>query len=110
MTKLAWIFANRARWAIGVAIALQFVIGTAALNAQDAIYDQVPPDDAVFLRAFIGQDAVQGVAGLPANVISEIVANGVAYSSLSAAEFSLSNPGSYHAVLTDGDGTVHLVQ
>lgn len=77
--------------------------------AQEVLYADTPPDDAVFVRSFIDADEARETADLPAFAVDAIAGNGVAFSSLSAAEFGFSEVGGYYALLADDDGAVHLV-
>jgi hypothetical protein len=85
------------------------VAQTRMSQADEALYDEVPPEDAVFIRAFIGDAKVQEVGGLPASVVAAIAGNEAIYSSLSAGAFSLGDPGRFFAIVADAAGDLHLV-
>ena len=78
-------------------------------RADDALYDGIPPDDAVFVRSFIGGAEARQAGPLAAAVVARIAESGSTYSSLSAGEFSFPEPGTYYAVLADDAGDLHLV-
>ena len=88
-------------------IALGF--GSPLAANEDALYDQVPPEDAVFIRHFAEGTAAQDVGPLPAEIVTRIAKGASVYSSLSAGEFSFSAPDRYYAIVADGAGKLHLV-
>ncbi|MGI1662645.1 hypothetical protein ACRDNQ_10430 [Palleronia sp. KMU-117] len=93
----------------GLAAALLIAVGGQAAVAQDVLYTDTPPDDAIFVRSFIDTDKPRETTGLPAFAVDAIAGNGAAFSSLSAAEFGFSQAGGFYALLADAAGAVHLV-
>lgn len=94
---------------LGIAFALTIAGGSRASHADDALYDQAPPEDAVFIRSFIGEAAAQDIGGLPETVVAEIAESAATYSALSAGAFSFPEPGRFYAIVADGAGALHLV-
>jgi hypothetical protein len=78
-------------------------------HADEALYDEVPPEDAVFIRSFIGDADPQETGGLPASVVAAIAENESIYSSLSAGVFSFPEPGRFYAIVADAAGGLHLL-
>lgn len=78
--------------------------------ADDALYDEAPPPDAVFIRSFLPTAPSNAVDGIPPFAVTSIVENDARYSALSAAEFSLPDSGGYYALMADADGAPRLVQ
>lgn len=93
-------------------LAAAFMLTAAGMrmsHADEALYDEVPPDDAIFIRAFIDEADAQEVDGLPASVVAQIAESDGIYASLSAGEFSFPEPGRFYAILADAAGALHLV-
>jgi hypothetical protein len=96
---------------LGALIALSVSIAVPAKAAgDDVLYDQIPPEDAVFVRSFAGDALAQDVGPLPAAVVAKITEGEAAYSSLSAGEFAFPESGMYYSIVSDSAGTLHLVQ
>ena len=78
-------------------------------HADEALYDEVPPEDAVFIRAFFDEADAHEIGSLPASVVARIAENNAIYASLSAGEFSFAEPGRFYAIIADPVGGLHLV-
>jgi hypothetical protein len=95
---------------LGAVLALAVSMAAPATAAgDDALYDQIPPEDAVFIRSFAADAPAQVLGPLPAAVVAQIAEGAEVYSSLSAGEFAFPEPGRYYAIVADGAGTLHLV-
>lgn len=92
-----------------LAAALLISLAGQAAVAEDVLYVDTPPDDAIFVRSFIDAGEARDTAGLPGFAVGAIAESGAAFSSLSAAEFGFSEAGGFFALLADGAGAVHLV-
>jgi hypothetical protein len=88
---------------------LAIAVAWPAAASDDALYDQIPPEDAVFVRSFAAGAAAQDIGSLPAAVVARIAEGETVYSSLSAGEFSFPEPGRFYAIVADGAGMMHLV-
>jgi hypothetical protein len=92
-----------------LATALTVCFAGQASVAQDVLYADTPPDDAIFVRSFIDADEARDTAGLPGFAVGAIAKGGAAFSSLSAAEFGFPEAGGFYALVADEAGGLHLV-
>lgn len=85
-----------------------FLIASAPVMADDALYPNALPDDAVFVRSFVSQDTTPEIDGV--RIPSLDAATCRDFCALSAADLTTLAPRSYVSVIQTHDGSVQVIE
>ena len=88
-----------------LAACLALMMGSTVVSAQESLYAETPPDDALFVRVVAPADAMPSRVALAGVDLTVADAVGTDYMAVSAERIEPTLAGTYHTIVMAADGT-----